>query len=64
MVTAVQEDNDGELKNYFATGGNNLESDSEGECKSKFERKLSTKKKLLSTLKEKKKKKPQESFSK
>lgn len=45
MVTAVQEDNDSELENYCATGADNLESDSEGECKSRFEWKLSTTKK-------------------
>ncbi|XP_062572701.1 uncharacterized protein LOC134234651 [Saccostrea cucullata] len=61
-VTAVQEDNDGELENYCETGADNVESDSEGECKSRFEWKLSTTKKLLATLKDKKKK--QESFSK
>lgn len=55
MVTAVQEDND-ELENNCATGAADLESYSEGECKSRFEWKLSTTIKLLSRLKEKKKK--------
>lgn len=54
MVTAVQEDND-ELENNCATGADDLESNPEGECKSRFEWKLSTTKKAA-TLKEKKKK--------
>lgn len=56
MMTAVQEDNDGELENYCATGGDNLKSDSEGECKSRFEWKSSTKKSCYLNSKRKRKK--------